>query len=158
MFECKCDTCKNACKQKPGWFAPGEIQKAAELMSLTPKEFFDQYLSVDYWVGSKEDSNTLEDIFVLTPCTIDNGPGGMTPFNPKGICIFFKEGLCKIHAAKPLECGQMVCDPPNDSRSEKDKNTESWNKPKHQQQINDLLGYKPYREDPSLGNVFGLFL
>ena len=48
---------------KPGWFAPGEAERAAKLFGLTFKQFFNKYLTVDYYEGY----NNNNDIFVLSP-------------------------------------------------------------------------------------------
>jgi Fe-S-cluster containining protein len=95
--ECKCEECKNSCAYKPGWFLPGEIEKAAQYLMMSEQEFFDQYLGVDWY----EDFN---DIFVLAPAITSMYPGEEYPANPKGQCVFFHNGLCNIHSVKPYEC------------------------------------------------------
>lgn len=97
-IECSCQDCTSPCYKRPGWFLPEEIKPAADLLGMTEKEFFDTYLSVDYWVdGSKS-------LFVLSPAIENSTPGEMYPFNPIGKCVFLKDGKCGIHAAKPFEC------------------------------------------------------
>jgi hypothetical protein len=41
FMDCQCAICKRACERKPGWFAPGELTKAAQLLGMNEKEFFD---------------------------------------------------------------------------------------------------------------------
>jgi hypothetical protein len=90
-MNCKCNVCQSACKKRPGWFAPGEVAKAAELMGMTPKEFFDKYICVDFYFNTDDPEKS---IFVLTPATNRAEPGKEYPFNPHGTCVFFKDGLC----------------------------------------------------------------
>lgn len=97
---CTCKECRAACEHAPGWFKPGEAEKAASLKGLTLKEFFDRYLVIDYWAG--------EELYVLKPATIDDHPGGMSKSDPRGRCIFYNaEGLCDVHETKPHECRAM---------------------------------------------------
>lgn len=100
VIECECDVCTSACHKKPGWFLPEEIKPAADFLGLTEKEFFDQFLAVDYYCRT-EDSETK---FVLSPININSTPGEMFPFYPEGQCIFLKDNKCSIHSAKPFEC------------------------------------------------------
>ena len=99
-MECQCEMCQGACKFKPGWFLPEQIAKVAEHLKLTEKELFDKYLGVDFY------QRDGEDIFILAPANKSMKPGAMYPFDPRGECIFFEDGLCKIHAVKPLECAE----------------------------------------------------
>ena len=126
--ECKCDSCKSACQFKPGWFIPGEVKKAAKFMKLSEKEFFDKYLGIDFWVGEDE-------IFVLAPATLSMSPGEVYPYNPKGQCIFFKDGLCEIHEVKPFECRELNCNDLNVTESRHEKVSQLWNTKENQEYI-----------------------
>lgn len=144
---CKCETCKSYCKHRAGWFKPGEAEKAAKLLGLTFREFFNTYLAVDYLYASEKD-NLPNDIFVLAPATTGTETGKEYPFNPHGKCIFYQRGLCKIHDAKPFEC--------KNTWHEKDdgENThiivgKTW--ANHQDQIKQLLGREP---ESASGNLF----
>jgi len=99
--ECKCDLCKSACKNKPGWFKPGEPEKVAEYLNIPLKELFDTKLMVDWWESD-------EDVFIIAPAVKGGNIGGEYPGNPQGECIFFKDGLCSIHEVKPFECGAYL--------------------------------------------------
>ena len=57
---CTCGYCRDGCTRKPGWFLPGEAEKAAGFMGMTLPDFFRAYLAVDWWVDDP-------DIFVLSP-------------------------------------------------------------------------------------------
>ncbi len=141
--ECKCDKCKSACKQKPGWFKPGEPEKVAEYLGITLKELFDTKLMVDWWESD-------EDVFIIAPAIKDGDIGEEYPANPQGECVFFKDGLCSIHAVKPFECkSYMHTDTDAAKRHEEVK--DSWDKKKHQDQIKELLGRNPYAKE------YGLF-
>ena len=96
--ECSCHRCISACHHKPGWFEPGEAEKAAKLMGMKFKDFFDKYLGVDWWEESPKP------IFLLAPATMVMTAGAEYPGNPEGACVFLKNDRCQIHAAKPREC------------------------------------------------------
>ena len=72
----------------------------------------------------------------------------MFPESGKGICGFFKDGRCTIHAVKPFECKLNL-----HSKSALDgahrEVADSWDTPEHQQQIIDLYGDEPYVYEPS---------
>jgi Fe-S-cluster containining protein len=147
-MDCSCDICKSACTHKPGWFAPGEATKAAELLGLSEQEFFDRYLGVDFWMGSPS-------IFVLAPATISMTPGGVYPYTPTGQCIFFKEGLCSIHAAKPRECAETDHVTSHEEFKEiKNNIVNEWKEEGNQQHITDLLGHEPTPSEPE--SIFDL--
>ncbi|MBD5636139.1 MAG: hypothetical protein IAI49_16850, partial [Candidatus Eremiobacteraeota bacterium] len=55
------------------------------------------YLSVDWWEAGDE-------LYVLSPAVVGGNPGGMFSFDPRGQCVFFSNGRCEIHEAKPFEC------------------------------------------------------
>lgn len=144
---CSCDTCQSWCQHVPGWFKPGEAEKAAELKGMSLQEFFKQYLTVDYWAG--------DTIFVLRPATVTEAPGEIAPANPLGQCIFYKNGLCEIHDAKPHECATVSHDetPPDDWHK---RTADSW-KPV-QEQVTDLLGFEPEEPEFSLLDAFSMML
>lgn len=60
--DCTCFDCVGKCN-RPGWFLPDEVRAAAEFLGLTLKEFFDQYLVLDWWKGGDGD----EQHAVLSP-------------------------------------------------------------------------------------------
>jgi len=133
--ECQCIDCRSACMNKPGWFAPGEAEKAAAHQNLSLKEFFDKYLVVDWW----EDS---PNVFVLAPTTTTVDPGGMMSARPNGQCVFFKDGKCDIHEVKPMECRKY-----EHARNEVHAYVaDLWRKKKHHNQIKSLLGKEPWAQ------------
>jgi Fe-S-cluster containining protein len=143
--ECDCARCQQACNHAPGWFRPGEAEKAATLLGLSLPVFFKRYLVANWWEG---ETNT----FVLAPATVSAEAGREAPVNPKGTCVFYKGGRCQIHAAKPYECSHGNPCEITDARIERYKaervNTvKLWSK--RQPQIEQLLGHKPQGADYS---------
>jgi Fe-S-cluster containining protein len=141
-IECSCHHCVSACNKKPGWFLPEEIKAAADLLNLSVEDFFNQYLSVDYF--GNPDSFT----FVLAPATENSKPGQEYPLDPTGRCIFLKDGKCSIHAAKPFECKFY------DHRKTKvdtspvhEAIAKAWIS--HKDRIAELLGREPTVEPPN---------
>lgn len=136
-IECSCHTCVQACLKKPGWFAPGEIKPAADLLGMTEEDFFKKYLSVDYW------TNPDANLFVLSPAIVGETPGQEFPLEPTGKCVFLTdEGKCSIHAAKPYECRSYDHrQKRDDSNSEHLAVAESW--VPHKDYISKLLGREP---------------
>lgn len=132
-FECTCKKCVSACKHKPGWFAPGEVEKAAEYLDLTLQDFFDKYLAVDWWEGDPP-------TFILAPAIIGEGTGSEYPGDPKGQCVFLNNNLCDIHKVKPIECSTMNCTA-SDSGNVHEEVYKMWIE--NQEQIVELLGRKP---------------
>jgi Fe-S-cluster containining protein len=144
--DCRCEECQAACKRKPGWFKPGEAEKAADLLGMPLPEFFRKYIAVDFWVAEPP-------VFVLSPATVDGATGTEFPFAPEGQCVFFKDGLCDIHAAKPHECRAMRHDRSFDGVHEATMKT--W-EGEPQAQIESLLERKPEMPEMGFGDVFGL--
>jgi Fe-S-cluster containining protein len=135
--DCACDKCVKACHRTPGWFMPGEAQKAAKLMGMSFREFRDRYLVREFWggyegltiwcplktvtlaaIGLKESTvNAMK----AAGIEVQAKAGSWAPFSyafAPGRCIFLDENnRCKIHAAKPYECRMaMPCgtkDQPN---------------------------------------------
>lgn len=138
-IECSCDKCVSACHRKPGWFLPEEIKPAAELMGLSEKEFFDKYLSVDYY-GDPD-----KFLFVVAPATENSTPGQEYPLEPGGRCVFLTEdGKCQIHAAKPYECKHYDHRNSQSSDESRDQHrgvAEAW--VPHLDKIKELLGREP---------------
>lgn len=140
-MDCSCHKCSGACSHKPGWFLPKEAEKAAKLLDMTLKAFFDKYLGVDWWESSK-------DIFVLAPANTRMTAGNEYPSDPKGVCVFFKEGKCQIHDAKPHECGAYIHDDTSATVNARHKAiADAWNTDENQAQIETLLGRKPQSEE-----------
>ena len=146
--ECSCATCRSYCKHVPGWFLPGEAERAATLKGLTLEAFFRQYLTVDYWASSDQR-------FVLRPRTTTESGGEIAGFDPRGVCVFYRRGRCAIHAAKPHECATARHDI-DPSVGWHEQTAIAWES--HQAHIEALLGRAPDLPDISFSDVFSLIL
>jgi hypothetical protein len=58
--ECNCEQCARLCLGNPGWFLPGEAEKAAEVLGMPFETFLQELCIIEYWTGSP-------DIYVLAP-------------------------------------------------------------------------------------------
>jgi Fe-S-cluster containining protein len=144
---CTCDGCQRACKAKPGWFLPGEAEKAAALTGMSLQEFFDAHLAVDWW-----EVDGGGDAFVLSPAVVGAKPGSEFPGNPNGTCVFFQGGRCRIHAAKPAECRALWHDGlPGGLHEEV---AMAWKD--RQGQLSELLGREPESESYGIGGLLGM--
>ena len=110
LKDCTCEACVNACKRMPGWFAPGEAEKAAEAIGI-PWEEFKKKLIIDYWCGENE-------TYVWRPRRItgdENSNGGHLDVASwgsafaRGVCSFLEADRCTIHKVKPYECRHTKC-------------------------------------------------
>ena len=136
---CECESCKAACENKPGWFLPREAERVADFLGKSMDELFQERLGVDWWIG-------YEPTFVLAPALLGEPAGTEYPGNPRGKCIFYKNGRCEIHPVKPFECREYIHDEPMNERHH--DVAMAW-KP-HQEQIKKLLGRKPSDAEFSL--------
>lgn len=110
--DCQCDKCVRACKSQPGWFAPGEAEKAAKFYEI-PFDVFKEMLIIDYWI--KDNSDYDNKTYVYAPRKIgieENSLCASWGYTFKEApCIFLEKGKCLIHKAKPFECRHsMPCD------------------------------------------------
>ena len=135
-----CGVCRSGCDRKPGWFLPGEAEKTAAHLGITLPELFRDYLAVDWWVAGQEP------VFLLSPAVRGNEAGREFPGDPRGTCVFYEGGRCRIHPAKPHECASTWCGggPPDVHRT----TAMAWQD--HQGQLRELLGREP-RDQPFSG-------
>jgi len=100
MPDCSCDECVSACQRKPGWFAPGEAERAAEFLGV-PWEQFRKRLILDFW-------DAWEPIYVYSPRQVgvddDREVMQWSSAFATAPCVFLSKGRCTIHPVKPLEC------------------------------------------------------
>lgn len=134
-MDCSCSLCVKACKQKPGWFAPGEAEKVAEFLHVPLKDLFKKKLMVDWFEAD-------QNIFILSPAVTHGSPGTEFPGDPRGRCVFLsKDDKCEIHEVKPIECRSYLHS--HDTTRHKEV-AEMWNNEEGQNQIKSLLGRDPY--------------
>ncbi len=106
------------CRTSPGWFAPGEVEAAAELRGMEPDAFVRRFLVIDH---VDVDGRRAE---AFAPVKV--GPDGRPVIPPAtrtdtlyqsfhGRCVFFGplsdsdlEG-CGIYGARPCECRAYDC-------------------------------------------------
>jgi Fe-S-cluster containining protein len=150
-----CGQCVALCRHKPGWFAPGEAEKAAWLMNLPLPEFFERYLLIDWWEDHPE---TGGDVFVLSPAVVGHKAGQEFAGDPSGRCVFLTpENRCQIHEAKPQECRDAWCGQDglsSEARARHEAVATAWIP--HQAQITELLGEEPIAT-PYDGGLLGMF-
>lgn len=149
---CECVTCQGACLRKPGWFLPGEAEKAAEFLKMHIKEFFEKYLAIDWWNGSEYGKET----FVIAPALAGQPTGEEYPINPTGACIFYKNKQCQIHGAKPFECqmfwhGETAT---SHGRNRHKEVADAWKGHKHE--IIQILGRGPVAPEPTVFDMLSL--
>jgi hypothetical protein len=101
----------------PGWFGPGEVEKTAELLGLTPEALFRKCLVVVSAQASDVPGQPTLDLFA--PVKVDErgqplvATGARVPRvyeMMSGACIFYQRGRCAIHAARPIECRRYFCE------------------------------------------------
>lgn len=144
---CTCKECKSACTHKPGWFLPGEAEKAALFLGMPLQEFFETKLGVDWWEGKQP-------IFILAPGMKGKETGTEYPGDPRGTCVFYEKGLCTIHSVKPFECRESIHN--HDPGERHNAIAKTWNTKENQQQIEEVLGRKPQTEDFPIGSIFDI--
>lgn len=153
---CDCRVCQGACEHKPGWFAPDQIAPLADRLGITVEELFKKHLSVDWWCG---DSLTdYDDVFVLSPKLAGTDGGDMFPGDPRGVCHWFKDGKCQVHAlGKPAECAFTHHTMYKEEHTRRRKEfVKAWQEPVNQKMIDDLLGREPESEAFSGNGIMGL--
>jgi Fe-S-cluster containining protein len=144
--DCTCYKCKAACTNKPGWFLPGEAERAADYLGITLEEFFTTKLGVDWYEGDLP-------VFVLSPAITSMSAGETFPSNPMGTCVFFENGRCSIHAVKPFECRAFLHGQSHvETTARHEGVADAWQA--HQAQIEVLLGDRP---EPTEADIFDLF-
>jgi len=107
------------CTSSPGWFGPGEVERAAALRGMEPDVFVRQFCIID--------SCDLPEgrVEVFAPLKLDRfGAPALPPLARvdelyrmlRGACVFYDGAGCSIYDARPLECRAYVCtNPPEDN-------------------------------------------
>jgi Fe-S-cluster containining protein len=108
-----CQRKGDCCRSFPGWFAPGEVEKAAEFLGMTVDAFVRQYIIID---GITVEGYGWVDVFA--PVRLNkHGEPALPPLSRadffyryfKGPCIFFKDNRCRIYPYRPVECRHYFC-------------------------------------------------
>lgn len=143
-IECECRTCRSYCCNRPGFFAPGEAEGAAELLGVSLEELFRSSLVVEFW----QPQDGADHTYLLAPATVGRPAGGLAPLQPRGVCVFYTEGRCAIHATKPLECRLADHRARDGMQEERAALVERWRTPEGRAQIEALWG-RPLPEHPA---------
>jgi Fe-S-cluster containining protein len=115
---------------------------------MSEKELFNKYLAVDWFEDYKGKT-----VFVIAPAIRGEETGTEYPADPRGECIFFKNGKCKIHSAKPFECSQYIhSDLFQDMETRRAEVTEEW--VSEQEKIRVLLGREPVEDEYEPSSIF----
>lgn len=131
--ECACETCTSGCSRTPGWFLPGEAEATAKLLGIDLPELFARFLVAEFWIG--EDENIL----TLSPRKLGQDGGRKATYGEgfsRGVCVFFENGSCRIHAAKPFECSRTTHEM---QRNFRNLIAAEWDHDAHQDQVLRLL-------------------
>lgn len=104
-LSCDCHQCQGACEYKPGWFLPEQMESLFAFFKISSLDNLLEggKLAIDWW----NDDNG--DILVLAPNIIGNDEI-QYPNNPKGECVFYKNGKCQIYDIRPFECAMYLHD------------------------------------------------
>lgn len=124
--ECACEKCVSACHRVPGWFAPGEAEKAAEFLGV-PFAEFRKNIIIDYWTDTDYDPL----LYAPRKVGVDDGQRVATDegTSTMATCIFLVNDRCQIHGAKPMECRDaLLCDPEVVKNYSHDKVNNLWKK------------------------------
>lgn len=140
--DCSCPRCVRCCTVIPGWFAPDEVQKAADLLRLPLKTFVERYLTIATG-GWQEDGD--EPMPVLRPRRVEHDPpfgeifwDNDSKYDPHTPCVFLKNERCRIHEAKPIECRTALACQGKRTHGLRDKLEKEWAKSNLIQQIKDM--------------------
>jgi Fe-S-cluster containining protein len=113
----KCCGRGRCCENNPGWFAPGEMEKAAEHMGMDPGDFFNKYIVLNAVKLPNEPGQPVVEAFVPTKVDEKGEPlegagrrSSRVYQYMKGPCVFYKNQRCAIHPARPLECRKYFCE------------------------------------------------
>jgi len=94
---CDCDVCRAACRRIPGIFRPGEPERAAALLGLSPEAFAERFLA--------RARMTTSPALVVLPALVGMPPGTVYAPYDRGTCVFLGEGdRCGIYEARPYGC------------------------------------------------------
>lgn len=101
---CSCGECVKACHGQPGWFKPGEAERAAEFLGIPFEEFSRKFLIKDHCEPMFKNAP-----YVWSPrkLNVDHPDDDIRSYlrqRLQGTCVFLKDERCSIHPVKPFEC------------------------------------------------------
>lgn len=129
--EPKCVRRGACCRNSPGWFGPGEAEKAAEFLGMEMGEFVNKYLVLDHVMIGTLKVETFAPVKVGTDGKPVEGPGVRVSriyHMMDGHCVFFdnENPACAIHAARPVECRHYLCTQPEELNLTKEQIGTMW--------------------------------
>ena len=86
----------------PGWFIPEQITEVIRYFGKELSELLGRELAIDWGT----DMGMKDNILLLAP-NIEDNHSIQYPADPRGRCVFLKEGRCSIYSIRPYECGVM---------------------------------------------------
>jgi Fe-S-cluster containining protein len=104
-MNCSCERCQSLCRNKPGWFLPEQIKVLAQRQGLGVEALFRSHLTVDAVLVERDGSPVAS--YVLAPAMVGKPAGEISDPEARGVCVWFRDGQCAIHEAKPLECREV---------------------------------------------------
>lgn len=105
IVQCNCEKCRVLCHGHPGRFDPGQVAAAAKHMNLSVREFFNKFLTVDFWTA---ESRHDQDVRYLSPAWMDDHKGGEASwgdaFKPGSCALLGPDGCSLPLHLRPREC------------------------------------------------------
>ena len=109
----RCERKGDCCRSFPGWFGPGEVEKAAGHLTMNVDAFVRKYIIID---GVLVKGHGWVNVFA--PIRLNkHGEPALPPLSRvdffyryfKGPCIFYKDNGCMIYPSRPIECRYYFC-------------------------------------------------
>lgn len=138
-MNCACERCQGLCRNKPGWFLPEQIKVLAQRLGLSIEALFRNHLTIDAVLVERAGSPVAT--YVLAPAMVGKPTGEVSDPEARGACVWFRDGQCAIHEAKPRECREVDhTTTPRDGDLLRAAILEQWRP--HKKLVQDLYGRK----------------
>ncbi|MBN2441571.1 MAG: hypothetical protein JXJ04_09490 [Spirochaetales bacterium] len=125
-----CQRKGDCCRSFPGWFGPGEVEKAAQHLGMEVDDFARKYLIID---GIEVEGHGWVDVFA--PVRLNKHGLPAFPLLSRvdvfyryfeGPCIFFKENGCILYPCHPIECRHYFCGQPEEENLSHQEIARMW--------------------------------
>lgn len=101
-YNCNCQECQNACKFRPGWFLPEQVEQLYKYFKVNNiEELLKKGFAIDWW-------NSENDILILAPNIKNNENNIQYPDDPRNECVFYNNKKCDIYDVRPIECRAYI--------------------------------------------------
>lgn len=150
---CTCFQCRQACNGRPGWLVPEDVPDLLELLGHFD---LDEALEAgelvwDWW------SNGAGPVTPVLSPNLDYNIEKHMPADPRGRCIFFEGGRCRVHAAKPFECAAYHHDDTSSKVMKRHRSVvDRWLESDTYEPDEDTLAEMQYLEENSGFGLWGL--